>query len=59
MPSRTDLYFTPEDSAAETGRMPNAEYRPIDSLWGHRAGNPLFNPEDEAALREAVRDLLS
>ena len=59
MPSRTDLYFTPEDSAAETARMPNAEYRPIDSLWGHRAGNPLFNPEDEAALRGAVRDLLS
>ena len=59
MPSLTDLYFTPEDSEAETGRMPNAEYRPIDSIWGHRAGNPLFNPEDEAALREAVRDLLA
>ena len=59
MPCRTDLYFTPEDSADETARMPNAEYRPIDSIWGHRAGNPLFNPEDEAALREAVRDLLA
>lgn len=59
MPSLTDLYFTPEDSASETERMPNAEFRPIDSIWGHRAGNPLFNPEDEAALRKAVRDLLS
>lgn len=59
MPGRTDLYFTPEDSALETERMPNAEFRPIESIWGHRAGNPLFNPEDEAALREAVRDLLS
>ena len=59
MPGRTDLYFTPEDSALETERMPNAELRPIESIWGHRAGNPLFNPEDEAALREAVRDLLS
>ena len=59
MPCLTDLYFTPEDSADETARMPNAEYRPIDSIWGHRAGNPLFNPDDEAALREAVRDLLS
>ena len=39
--------------------MPNAQFRPIDSIWGHRAGNPLFNPEDEAALREAVRDLLA
>ena len=59
MPCVTDLYFTPEDSEAETRRMPNAEYRPIDSIWGHRAGNPLFNPEDEAALRDAVRDLFS
>ena len=59
MPGRTDLYFTLEDSALETERMPNAELRPIESIWGHRAGNPLFNPEDEAALREAVRDLLS
>ena len=59
MPCRTDLYFTPEDSEAEAALMPNAEYRPIDSIWGHRAGNPLFNPDDEAALREAVRNLLS
>lgn len=59
MPGRTDLYFTPEDSALETERMPNAELRPIESIWGHRAGNPLFNPEDEAAIREAVRELLS
>ena len=39
--------------------MPNAQFRPIDSIWGHRAGNPLFNLEDEAALRGAVRDLLN
>ncbi|MDG4647838.1 alpha/beta fold hydrolase [Roseibacterium sp. SDUM158017] len=58
MPSRTDLYFTPEDSALETAMMPNAEYRPIESIWGHRAGNPAQNPEDEAVLRGAVRDLL-
>ncbi|MBS0126784.1 alpha/beta fold hydrolase [Thetidibacter halocola] len=58
MPSRTDLYFTPEDSALETAMMPNAEYRPIESIWGHRAGNPVFNPEDEAVLRKAVCDLL-
>lgn len=58
MPSRTDLYFTPEDSALETAMMPNAELRQIDSIWGHRAGNPAFNQEDEAVLRTAVRDLL-
>jgi homoserine O-acetyltransferase len=58
MPSRTDLYFTPEDSALETAMMPNAEFRPIESIWGHRAGNPNLNPADEAVLKQAVRDLL-
>ena len=41
MPSTTDLYFTLADSEAETRLMPNAELRPIQSIWGHRAGNPL------------------
>lgn len=59
MPSMTDLYFTPEDSEAETRQMPNAEFRPITSIWGHRAGNPVQNPEDETALRAAVRSLLA
>jgi homoserine O-acetyltransferase len=58
MPCTTDLYFTPDDSAIETAMMPNAEYRPIESKWGHRAGNPVFNPADEAVLRQAVMDLL-
>jgi homoserine O-acetyltransferase len=59
MPSRTDLYFTPEDSALETAMMPNAELRQIDSIWGHRAGNPALNKADEAVLRSAVLDLLA
>lgn len=58
MPSRTDLYFTPEDSALETAMMPNAQLRQIESNWGHRAGNPMFSPADEAVLRRAVCDLL-
>jgi homoserine O-acetyltransferase/O-succinyltransferase len=59
MPSRTDLYFTPEDSAIETAMMPHAEFRPIESIWGHRAGNPAMNPVDERALQKAVADLLA
>jgi homoserine O-acetyltransferase len=59
MPSTTDLYFTLADSEAETRLMRNAELRPISSLWGHRAGNPLHCPEDEATLRTAVRALLA
>ncbi|NNK78616.1 MAG: alpha/beta fold hydrolase [Litoreibacter sp.] len=58
MPSRTDLYFTPEDSEAETAMMPNAEFRVIESIWGHRAGNPTASPADEATLRMAVAELL-
>jgi homoserine O-acetyltransferase/O-succinyltransferase len=59
MPSRTDLYFTPEDSEIETAMMTNAEFRPIESIWGHRAGNPAMNPADEKVLQQAVSDLLA
>ena len=34
MPSRTDLYFPPEDNEYEVSRMPNAELRPFPSIWG-------------------------
>lgn len=58
LPGSHDLYFTVEDSRRETAKMPNAELRVIESIWGHRAGNPSFCPEDEAVLRRAVRDLI-
>lgn len=59
MPGRTDLYFTPEDSEAEAGHIPDADYRPIESIWGHRAGNPIECDEDRAFLRDAVHGLLA
>lgn len=58
MPGRTDLYFTPEDSEAEAAKIPGAEFRPIESIWGHRAGNPIECDEDRAFLRDAVHGLL-
>jgi len=58
MPS-TDLYFTVADGEAEMRLMPHAEFRPIESIWGHRAGNPVQCAEDEAVLRRAVQDLLA
>ena len=58
MPSQTDLYFTPEDCAAEAAKIPNAQYLPIPSIWGHRAGNPYQNPEDAAFIRTAVQEML-
>ncbi|WP_017327978.1 alpha/beta fold hydrolase [Synechococcus sp. PCC 7336] len=58
MPAETDLYFTPEDCAAEAKLIPKGQYLPIPSIWGHRAGNPYQNPEDERFIREAVDHLL-
>lgn len=59
MPSTTDLYFTAVDSEIETRAMPRAEFRPIVSIWGHRAGNPIFNPVDQAFIANAVADSLA
>ena len=59
MPCETDLYFTVEDNRREVARMPNAELRPIPSIWGHRAGNPVFNPEDAKFIDDAVKELLA
>ncbi len=59
MPCATDLYFTPEDSDHEARRMQRAIYLPIPSIWGHRAGNPSKNPEDEQFIARAVKELLA
>jgi homoserine O-acetyltransferase len=59
MPATTDLYFTPEDCAGEADLIPSAQYLPIPSIWGHRAGNPYENPADETFIRKAVREVLS
>ncbi len=59
MPGQTDLYFPPEDSALEVRQMPNAELRVIPSIWGHRAGGPVHNPEDDAFIDGALKELLA
>jgi homoserine O-acetyltransferase len=59
MPATTDLYFTLEDCAAEAALIPHVEYRPLASIWGHRAGNPYDNPRDAAVIREVVHELLN
>ncbi len=58
MPGRTDLYFTPEDSEYETALLPNAEFRPIPSVWGHFAGSGA-NPTDTEFIDSALKRLLS
>jgi homoserine O-acetyltransferase len=54
LPGETDLYFRIADNVAELPHLAHAELRPIPSIWGHRAGNPVQNPADQAFLRHAV-----
>jgi homoserine O-acetyltransferase len=58
MPSQTDLYFPPEDNALEVRHMPNAELRPIPSIWGHMAGRPGANAADTTFIDNALKELL-
>ncbi len=59
MPCTNDLYFTAFDSQREARRIPHAWFLPIESVWGHRAGNPLKSPADEAFIKAAIARLLS
>jgi homoserine O-acetyltransferase len=51
----TDQYFPPVDSEYEASKIPNAESRPIPTIWGHLAP---FNPEDQAFIDRALVELL-
>jgi homoserine O-acetyltransferase/O-succinyltransferase len=59
MPGRSDLYFTEEDSRQEAASIPQTRFQPLISNWGHRAGNPVKSPADQAVIRKAIFDLLS
>lgn len=58
LPSKTDLYFPPEDSEIEVRHLPNAELRVIPSVYGHAAGGGV-NPEASAFIDSAIVDLLA
>lgn len=58
MPSRTDLYFPPEDSALAAAAIPNAQLRVIESVWGHRAGTAGSDVNDISCVESAIADLL-
>lgn len=59
VPSSTDLYFPPEDSAIEVAHMPNAELKVIETYWGHFAGGPDTSPKDIATLDVLLKELLA
>jgi homoserine O-acetyltransferase/O-succinyltransferase len=58
MPCETDLYFRVRDNQLEVAQMPNAELRPIPSIWGHNAGGGA-NPPDNAFIDAALNMLLA
>jgi homoserine O-acetyltransferase len=55
MPGDTDLYFRTADNQAELPLLKTASLRPIPSIWGHRAGNPVANPADLLFIQTEVR----
>ena len=59
MPGETDLYFPPEDSRNEVANMPNAEFIPFKSIWGHFAGGPGTSKDDVKFLDEKLKQLLA
>ena len=59
MPGDTDLYFRTADNEAELPFLATAALRPIPSIWGHRAGNPVANPADMLFIRNEVRAWLA
>ena len=58
MPGETDLYFQAADSAYEVKHMPNAELRPIPSLYGHLAAGDK-DPADTKFINDAINELLA
>jgi len=58
MPCDTDMYFRVADNEAELAKIPNAELKVIRSSWGHMAGMPGSNPDDDAFVDAALRGLL-
>ncbi|WP_094554978.1 alpha/beta fold hydrolase [Synechococcus sp. 1G10] len=53
-----DLYFPPDDCAAEAACIPGARFERLESVLGHRAGNPRDAPYEQAMIRAALERLL-
>ncbi|KAL2443994.1 Ethyl acetate hydrolase [Exophiala dermatitidis] len=60
MPSRTDLYFPPEDAQFEVETMSPGigVYREIPSIFGHHAAAPSFWKEDWDFLHGSIENFL-
>ena len=54
---RHDLYFPPDDCAAEAALIPGCRFEVLESVLGHRAGNPRDSPGEQALIRAALDHL--
>jgi len=59
MAGRHDLYFPPADLAHEASFLSRGSFELLDSVWGHRAGNPRDDPEQQAQIRELLSGLMA
>lgn len=58
MPGRHDLYFCPEDNAAELPHLGNGRLKEIDSIWGHMCGSGQ-SAEDTALISARLARFLA
>ncbi|WP_206599330.1 alpha/beta fold hydrolase [Methyloceanibacter stevinii] len=60
MPATTDMYFAETQASREASLIPNAEFRPFFSHWGHCAATPSApDPGFLPFLDDAIFDLMS
>jgi len=59
MPSRTDMYFPPEDSEEEVRHLRRGELRVIESIWGHIAGGGGGTKEDNEFIKAEVKKFMA
>ena len=58
MPSRTDMYFPPEDSQEEVTHLKRGELRVIESIWGHMAGGGGGTRADDDYVKAEIKRFL-
>lgn len=58
MPGSTDLFCTADDNEYEAKLIPNAVFKPIESVWGHFAGRGI-NSADNKFINDNLKRLLA
>ncbi|MED3552727.1 alpha/beta fold hydrolase [Cytobacillus praedii] len=58
MPGSTDLFCTADDNEYEAKLIPNADFNPIESIWGHFAGRGINSPDNQF-IDDSLKRLLA